>query len=198
MGYAYLIDQILSGRLQPGEEINRRQVAEQLGVSLAPINEAVAQLESEGFVEVMPRRQTRVRLVRREEVRGLLILREAIECQAARMYCGDPVIQNMERLGALAHAIDSSAPGTRENEEAECAFHGALIDLVGAPLLGEHFRRLMQRRFFQMLHIITNWQSQPPMDSHQRLLKELQAKDPNAAEATMRNHLERGREGLLK
>lgn len=197
IGYDFLVERILSGKLQPGEEINRRAVAEELGVSLAPINEAVAQLEAEGFVDVLPRRQTRVRVVRRDEVRGLLIMREAIECQAARMYCGRLVAANLPRLLELARAVDTSQPASPENEQAEGRFHGALVDLVGAPLLSGEFHKVMRRRLFYKINAIVPWHTQPPLDNHQNLLGELQTTDPNAAEAAMRHHLQRGREDML-
>lgn len=197
LGYTYLIQGILSGRLQPGEEINRREVARQLGVSLAPINEAVSQLEAEGFLEVLPRRQTRVRLVRREEVRGLLILREAIECQAARLYCGGTITANLPRLAELALAVDTSQPASAENERAETQFHSALVNLVGAPLLATEFRKVMQRRLFYKINAMVPWQTQPPLGNHRELLIQLQTDNPDAAESAMRHHLERGREDML-
>lgn len=197
IGYDFLAEQILSGRLQPGDEINRRSIAEELGVSLAPINEAVAQLEAEGFLEVMPRRQTRVRVVRREEVRGLLILREAIECHAARMYCGPLVIQNLPGLTELALAVDTSQPATVANEEAESRFHGALIDLVGVPLLSTEFHKVMRRRLFFKINAVAPWHTQPPLDNHRDLLALLQTDNPDAAESAMRHHLQRGREAML-
>jgi DNA-binding GntR family transcriptional regulator len=198
LSYTHLFDSILSGRLRPGDEIPRRQIAEQLGVSLAPINEAIAQLEAEGFVEVSPRRQTRVRIIQKQEVRGLLILREAIECQAARLYCGDPIKANLKQLTKSAARVDASKPGSRDNELAEVAFHTALVDLVECELLSNEFKNIMQRRLFYKINAIVPWQQQPPLDSHASLLRKLQTSDPDAAALAMRRHLERGRETILQ
>lgn len=196
-GYDHLMGQILSGAYQPGDEINRRKLAEELGVSLAPINEAVSQLESEGFLEVSPRRQTRVRVIRKEEVRGLLILREAIECQAARLYCGAPVVRHQKRLLELAKAIDATEVGSKANEFAECAFHEALVGLVESPLLSTEFTKIMRRKLFHKINLVVPWTVQPPLDNHESLLRKLMVEDPDAAEAAMRLHLERGREAIL-
>jgi GntR family transcriptional regulator, rspAB operon transcriptional repressor len=196
-GYNYLIQRILDGRLGPGEEINRKAIADELKMSLAPVNEAVAQLESEGFVEILPRKQTRVRVVRQEEVRGLLILREAIECQAARIYCGKILKAGLPKLSKLANAVDVSKPGSLENEQAESQFHGALVALVGVPLLTAEFQKVMRRRLFCKINAVLPYSTQPPLDNHARLLKKLQTNDPDVAEAAMRLHLERGREAVL-
>lgn len=197
-GYDFLLGQILAGHWPPGEEINRRLVAEQLGMSLAPVNEAITQLQVEGYLEVSPRRQTRVRVIRREEVRGLLILREAIECQAARLYCGEPVIRNKKRLASLAAAVDKTRAGSRENEDAECALHAALIELVASPLLLDEFHKVMRRRLFYMINRVMPGREQLPLDNHRRLLRKLESTDPDTAESAMRLHLERGREGILR
>jgi len=195
--YDFLSEKILSGTWTPGEEINRKAIASELGVSLAPVNEAIGQLQVEGFLEITPRKQTRVRLIRREEVRGLLILREAIECQAARLYCGELVRSRMDDLQSLARRVDESQPASAENEQAESDFHGALIGLVGVPVLREEFQKVMRRRLFHMINLIAPWQTQPPLDNHLTLLARLATHDPDEAERAMRTHLERGREGML-
>lgn len=196
--YDFLIERILSGQFRPGDEINRKQVAEQLGVSQAPVNEAVSQLEAEGLLEVAPRRQTRVRVINREEVRALLILREAIECQAARIYCGAPIVQNFEKLMVLAKAVDCTAVGTKENELAEIDFHSALVELVDSPILSEEFLKVMRRKLFHKINVVMPWNVQPSLDSHQDLVQSLRTENPDNAEAAMRHHLERGREKILK
>lgn len=196
--YDHIIRQIFAGALKPGDEINRKAVAIELGISLAPVGEAINQLQSDGFLEIAPRRQTRVRIISKEEVRGLLIMREAMECQAARLYCGDKVKNQMNTLLPLARAVDASQAETRENEMAEAAFHQALVDLVECPLLSEEFQKIMRRRVFMKINIIVPWNVQPPLDSHVKLLQQLSAPDPCAAEAAMRQHLERGRERIIK
>ena len=196
--YDYLLERILSGEYQPGDEINRKQVAEQLGVSQAPVNEAVSQLEAEGLVEVAPRRQTRVRIIRKEEVRALLILREAMECQAARIYCGAPVVANEAELLELARAVDRTQVGTKENEHAEVRFHGKLVELVESPIVSEEFMKIMRRKLFHKINMVVPWSSQPSLDNHEQLLRSLRTESPDEAEVAMRRHLERGREQILK
>lgn len=196
-GYDHLIAELLEGRLQPGDEINRRQLAEALGVSIAPINEAVAQLEAEGFLEIAPRKSTRVRVVKPDDVRGLMILREALECQAARLYCGEPVRRERRRLKELAREVDATQIGSRENELAEGRFHGALVELTEVGALKKEFDKVMRRNLFFKINMLLPEAKQPPLDSHLRLLDELQLEDADAAEQAMRRHLERGRSRLL-
>jgi len=195
--YDYVMQRILDGILKPGDDINRKNIARDLGISLAPVSEAVNQLGSEGLLEISPRRQTRVRIVRKEEVRGLLIMREAIECQAARLYCGPRITENKPQLLALARAVDTTEAGTRENEIAEGQFHQALVDLVDCELMSQEFQKIMRRKLFMKINIIVPWSIQPPLDSHEGLVELLSKETPDKAEAAMRQHLERGRERIL-
>lgn len=196
-GYDHLMAELMEGRLQPGDEINRRQLAAELGVSIAPINEAVAQLEAEGFLEIAPRKATRVRKVKLDDVRGLMALREALECYAARIYCGEPVRRERRRLGELAREVDATRIGSRENELAESRFHGALIELAEIGVLMQEFDSVMRRNLFFKINKLLPEANQPPLDSHLKLLDELQVEDADAAERAMRRHLERVGAGLM-
>jgi DNA-binding transcriptional MocR family regulator len=67
-----------------GDLINRRQVAAALGISTAPVHEAMAQLEAEGLLEALPRKGTRVRRALPHDVKDILIVREALDKLACR------------------------------------------------------------------------------------------------------------------
>ena len=46
---------ILKGDLKPGEKVAEPELAERFGISRTPIREAFRQLESEGYLTVVPR-----------------------------------------------------------------------------------------------------------------------------------------------
>ena len=50
---------ILEGILTAGTRIDQNQLAKDLNVSLVPVREALKKLESEGFVQIIPRRGAR-------------------------------------------------------------------------------------------------------------------------------------------
>src|SRR5688500_14317069 len=108
--YEEILTRILSGGLPPGAECNRRQIAAEMRVSVAPVLQAMLQLEADGLVETLPRKGTRVRVLTLEDLQGQLVLREALECQGARLYCGAPVRRHAQRLTRLAETIDARDP----------------------------------------------------------------------------------------
>ncbi|MFQ5901565.1 MAG: GntR family transcriptional regulator, partial [Thermodesulfobacteriota bacterium] len=52
----FLKESIINGELKPGEKIAEPELAERFGISRTPVREAFRQLESEGFLTVVPRR----------------------------------------------------------------------------------------------------------------------------------------------
>ncbi|MBI5809725.1 MAG: GntR family transcriptional regulator, partial [Deltaproteobacteria bacterium] len=52
----FIKDAVISGRLRPGERVPEQEIAGSFGISRTPIREAFRQLESEGFISVVPRK----------------------------------------------------------------------------------------------------------------------------------------------
>lgn len=189
--YDWLMTSLLNRRLKPGDRLNRRQVAEEVGVSLAPALEAMLRLETEGFLETVPRQGTLVRQIDGEEVRGQWLLREALETQAARLYCGQPVAGQKAKLLRLARSADMSDPHTIQNWRAEIRFHRALIQLAGSTVLLDAFDRVMQHSLF---HAVNELLPPPPRkcvsDSHEQLVAQLQTANAEKADRIIRRHIQ--------
>ena len=189
--YDWLMTSLLTQRLKPGDRLNRRQVAEEVGVSSAPALEAMLLLEAEGFLETVPRQGTLVRQIDAEEVRGQWLLREALEAQAARLYCGQPVVGQKVKLLRLARSADTSDPHTIQNWRAEIRFHRALIQLAGSTVLLDAFDRVMRHSLF---HAVNELLPPPPKkcvsDSHQQLLAQLQTPNAEKADRIIRRHIQ--------
>ena len=85
-----------------------KRLAEEFGISLLPVAEALKRLEIDLLVESRPRAETRVRIPAPDEVRGRCIVREALEAQSARLCCAQ--ITMKERLAASS-PISRRFPG---------------------------------------------------------------------------------------
>src|SRR5215212_1684620 len=79
-----LIDDILTGRLPPGTRIIETRLAQEFGVSQAPVREALRDLELFGFVISSPFRGTQVREISTEDLVDIYPIRAALEGIAAR------------------------------------------------------------------------------------------------------------------
>jgi GntR family transcriptional regulator, rspAB operon transcriptional repressor len=105
--YAHLLSRILHNELKPGDWVELKQLAEGMKTSLMPIAEAVQRLTLDDFLVSVLRKGTQVRVPGAEDVRGQILVREALECQAARLYCGAPVQAARSRLQRLAKTADA-------------------------------------------------------------------------------------------
>ncbi|WP_043585541.1 GntR family transcriptional regulator [Geminisphaera colitermitum] len=187
--YDHLANLLLTD-LSPGDILNRRQVAADLNISVAPVLEAMVQLEADGLLETLPRKGTRVRSARAEDLRGQLILREAIECEAARLYCGAPVRQNAAALETLATRIDQiPAADNLALWRAETAFHRALVVLADCDVLTDAFDRVMRQSLFIAMKFFLEAHPEKTRGNHRKLVRQLKTATPDKAQTIMREHL---------
>ena len=198
--YEHVVERILRKELLPGEIVDRRELAQQLGVSVSPVQQAIGRLALEGFLEIHPRKVTRVRIVRPEDFRDQMLMRNALECQAARIYCGRLVRENEARLLELARRVDATREGRRINWSAELDFHRALVALIDSPALLAEYDRVMRVGHFMLVSTFSDRDPFPPDPSHTwhaELVADLQVNDPDEAERAIRFHLESGRHDYL-
>ncbi len=196
--YNALCDKIVSGDIKPGDRLNRRTVAKELGMSVAPVLEAMVLLTQEGLLETKPRSGTLVRIPTHDEVLGRFLVREALECQAGRLVYGKPVRRAFGRLLPLALAVDEVEDNTPARWKAEIAFHTALADIAGSKIFSETFRRTVRANLFFELKVTDRVSRKKKFLSHVALLEKLRdAKTPDEAEAVVRHDLRDGKEALF-
>ncbi len=188
--YRAMSKQILAGHLLSGDIINRKDIAKELNVSLAPVGEALIRLTADGFLETSPRRHTRVRIVRKADVRGQFALRLALERQAVSMAYGGPVRQARQRLLELAREVDRFVPKDPAAWPAEIAFHQALVELADCPELSAAYERVMRRNYFfgiNSAHVPIR-KKEHAGGQHSRLVDDLCTDDMAAAERAVLAH----------
>lgn len=127
-----LIDGIISGRLQPGERLVERRIAAELGVSQAPVREALRQLEAIRVVESMPNRGARVREFTETDFAEFFPVRAGLEETAADL----AVIHLGGRVEALEVHIERLAVAEGPDVmRHSIAFHREIVEAAGNRLL---------------------------------------------------------------
>ena len=195
--YQRLLEKLFKRELGPGDLLNRRAVAAELNVSTGPVLEAMLRLEDEGFLEALPRKGTLVRKVDVQALRDQLIVREALECQAARMYAGKlkPLRAELEEL---AERLDASPVGSLESADLEVCFHRLLVRTAGSAGLLREFDRVSRLGLFFNVSALSPLGPAATRSSHTAFLKELfKATKPEACEQLMRAHLHAGKESVF-
>jgi DNA-binding GntR family transcriptional regulator len=77
--YDYLRFQMNEGELRPGVFLNLNRISKELGMSRTPLRDALFQLESEGFVTIMPRRGVVVNALTLEKIKNIYEILGALE-----------------------------------------------------------------------------------------------------------------------
>ena len=195
--YDHIVNQLLRRDLRPGDLLDRKQIAEDLGISLIPVSDAVQRLTLEGFLTTRRRQGTFVRPPSIEDVRGQFLLREALECQSARLYRGEKLRKTLPRLRKLARAADKAADAGRQLWTEDFAFHQALVALPECDALISCFERVVNLSLFHQTALISPMQ-QTTYDRHSELLDDLCDASVEDAESRIREHLRSGKETLFK
>lgn len=194
--YGYLIEQLISHDLQPGNLIEPREIANALGISMSPVTRALHQLGHEGFVKIIPRKGSFVENSNPKSIFEQMMMREALECQAARIYCGKPVQENMDKLLELAKVIEDTPASFHEHWEVEIEYHSFLVGLSDCSNLIRLFDSSMRLGFFLRLNLFFRETAHP--ESHVDLAKSLTTTDADKAEQIIRHHLRSGKPTLLQ
>jgi DNA-binding GntR family transcriptional regulator len=134
---ATLRQEIITGRLRPGDRLVERELADRFAVSRVPVREAIRALVAEGFVVFATPRRTVVRRLTPTDVKELFELREALEVYAAGL-----AAQRATRadLAELEELLDRAAIATRAQEaetitEINTRVHERILAMAGNTLL---------------------------------------------------------------
>jgi DNA-binding GntR family transcriptional regulator len=128
-----LREEILAGRLTPGERLVEEAVAKRFGVSRVPVREALTRLQSEGFVTIVRHRGAAVSETLIQDSRELLQIRRGLEVLSAQLAAEN-------RGGAVAAELAAIAED-RPHEQGDDApsFH----DLVAAASGNRQLQELL-------------------------------------------------------
>lgn len=187
-----LLRDILSGRYPPHARIVETTVARELGVSQAPVREALRGLEASGVVELLPFRGARVRRPSTEELLQAMQVRAELEGLGARLAVPRMTVTDLEDLRAHGDALRRAAASGDPHElaVADARFHARLIEISGNETLVRVWRSLEP---FSRTYITTATPGVAVEEIaalHWPVLDALEKRDPEAVVAALRQHFE--------
>jgi DNA-binding GntR family transcriptional regulator len=186
-----LLDRILSGAYPPGSRLVETRIAEELGVSQAPVREALRDLEQLSCVVHEPFRGCSVRELSAADLLEAYPVRSALEGLAARLAAARVSDEQLERLGEL---VESMRAATRAGDmagasAADAAFHATIVAAAGNPVLTRQWEQLQPHaRTFISLTLPASARGDLAA-RHVPILEALRHRDPPLAEAAMQEHL---------
>ncbi|MFJ9866508.1 GntR family transcriptional regulator [Streptomyces sp. NPDC101165] len=185
---ATLRQDIIAGRLGPGERLVERELAERFGVSRVPVREAIRALVAEGFVLFESARRTVVRRLTPTDVQELFELREALEVYAAGLAAARVTPEALAELrGLLAEAATATNDGDGEAiTDINTRFHDRILAMAGNSLLISVMEPVDGR-----LRWLTRQNEEWPqlLDEHRELYEAIASGDPDRARAHALGHV---------
>jgi DNA-binding GntR family transcriptional regulator len=187
-----LIEQILNGTLAPGERIVEMRIAQQFGVSQAPVREALRDLDLLGFVVSSPFRGAIVRQISAEELLQLYPIRAVLEGLAARHAASRIDLPTLKKIeGLLATMRTAAARGdNRRAVEADFAFHLTIVEASGNRILQQIWDRMRLATTTFLTVTKSHHSLSEIVERHAAVVDALRTRDPEAAERALRVHIE--------
>jgi len=142
-----LRDLIIKGELKPGDSIVETELASKLGVSRAPLREALQTLNTEGLVEIIPYYKTIVRHLRQRDIRELYSLRSTLETFASRLIIENNNPHDIELLRSICDDMVAMAKtgDAMKASAIDHQFHDTVIALSDHNLLISTWSSVSQR-----------------------------------------------------
>ena len=190
--YGVLRRRIRELTLPPGAPLRKEEIALELGVSRAPVSEAISRLAEEGLIDVFPQHGSFVALIRAADVRESLFVRTALEVEAMRR------LAQVADAAALARLDDNIAAQTRalragnleEFYDLDEALHAAIFGAIEKPRalrLLEAARAPLDR--VRRLALPEAGRPEQTLIEHRALVDAIRSGDGEYAAAAMRAHL---------
>ncbi|MBN1139069.1 MAG: GntR family transcriptional regulator [Anaerolineae bacterium] len=188
----HIIEAILKGEFKPGERLVASTLARKLGVSQAPVREALRDLVLLGFLETEPFKGTSVRSFKAKELYEVYTVRAALESLAARLAAErltDEDTQTLQRV--LEEMIQAAQEGDEKRMVyLDNRFHETILQMSGNELL-YHLWQSLQFGFWTIVTTRTSISNLEELACrHEILIDALASRNPKKAEAAMRSHIE--------
>ncbi|MEV6842088.1 GntR family transcriptional regulator [Actinoplanes sp. NPDC051411] len=190
--YDLLRDAILRGEYLPGERLVEAQLCERLGASRFNVRAALQDLAADGLVKVERNKGAHVRKVPLDEAVEITEVRMVIEGLVAARAAArvtDEQASELDEIGLLMRRAVGAGEFRRYSDLNE-RLHSLIRRIAGhrtAEGIIETLRgQLVRHQFMVSLHPGRPTVSLP---QHERIIAAIQAHDPVAAEAAMREHI---------
>lgn len=195
-------EEIVVGKLSPGEKLNEVELAKRFDVSRGPVREALRRLAERNLVVFLPNAGAKVASFTTEYILHLLEIREQLEGVAAKLSAMHMSSKEKADLRVLFEAHAAAVDATEDNSyiqhPADLDFHYVIIKGSRNPILfdilcGDLYPQL---RMFRRRHQSTPGRGNRALEEHRRILTAIEENDPELAELFMQKHISAARENL--
>jgi DNA-binding GntR family transcriptional regulator len=171
--------------------LDERKLAQDFGISRTPVREAMAQLESEGFVRSVPRRGIYVVRKTKQEVIEMITAWAALESMAARLMTQTATDEEIAGLRRMFTTFENGKVRAHLDEysDVNIEFHQTIIKLSRNNVLTELAGNLFTHmRMIRRTTIGEQDRADRSIRDHMNIIEAIEARATDRAEDLVRNH----------
>jgi DNA-binding GntR family transcriptional regulator len=171
--------------------LDEKTLAANLGVSRTPVREALARLEHEGLVRILPRRGIYIVRKSKAEIIEMITVWAALESMAARLVCERATDEEIGTLRTLFADFEDEGLRSHINEysAANLRFHQRIIELGRSPLILHMAQNLLVHvRAIRGRTIGEDDRAERSIVDHMHIIEALEARDTELAERLVKDH----------
>lgn len=188
-------DSITRGKLKPGERLWETVVAEQLGVSRTPIREAFLQLESEGLVEVLPRKGAIVSDISVKKAEELYTVRSVLEGLAARLTSEKITNELLYTLKNINKKLTEFAKEGSDNFVEITKLNNEFHDIINHVACNDTLCQTIdilrkQTTRYNFIYLSNLFRLKVSVKEHEEIIAFLSKRNAEESEKLMRKHIE--------
>ena len=187
-----LRQEILTGKLKPGERLREIALADKMGVSRTPVREAIRMLELEGLVKMIPRKGAEVANITEKDLKDVLEVRNALEKLAIELACDR--ITNDE-LDALDENVKEFEAAMEEDDAEKLAqidekFHYIIFNSTDNQRLIQLLNNLRQQMYrFRLEYLKDKNVHKRLAREHQQIIENIKNHDVESATINITTHI---------
>jgi DNA-binding GntR family transcriptional regulator len=171
--------------------LDERDLSERLNISRTPIREALARLEQEGLVRIVPRKGVFIVRKTKAQILEMITVWAALEGMAARLVterASDDEIASLRKIFVRFEG-DREIANIDEYSERNIDFHSRILKLSRCALLNEMSANLfIHMRSIRMRTIAEKDRAKRSIIDHMRIIEALERRDADSAERLVREH----------
>lgn len=194
---------IVEGKFKPGERLLEPDVANALGVSRTPLREAFLQLESEGFLNVIPRKGAVVSDLSLRDAEETYTIKGTLEALAAKLAVenmSSDTLNELEKLNEEMLMIASSEEKDYKHFlELNAKFHQTIYEASGNEKLYKTINLLRNQTLrYNFIYLSLLSHLRESVAEHAEIIEALKKKNAVKVESLIKSHAESARKALAE
>lgn len=186
---------IINGGIKHNLKLSTRQLSEELDISRTPVREAVRRLESEGLIELLPRKGFIVKEYSSDKIKEIYEVRKILEIKAISLACKNITKKELDNIEAFAQRLNEGLQDKKidilDIEQLNKKFHFAIYQAS----YNETLNQIIMNLWFRISGLLITIFSTPHRreeipEEHEVIIRALRRRDEDLCKRALRKHIE--------